>query len=39
MCFSPIRPMLGKAADKYPMKGKLEFLEFVGTGANADEIL
>lgn len=30
MCFSPMGPMLGKAADKYPMTGKLEFLEFVG---------
>lgn len=39
MCFSPIRPMLGEAADKYPRAGKPEFLEFVGMGANADEIL
>lgn len=38
MCFSPIGPMLGKAADKYPMTGKLEFL-VCGLGANADQNL
>jgi hypothetical protein len=31
--------MLEKTADKYPMPGKLEFLAFVGMGANVNQIL